>query len=126
VPSRNVEIFAEQLVRFVRDQAIHDCTMRLRPNAKSPEAKHWVSIIGQDSLDAVRDVIIPDCVDEALFFLLNAIDKEDLKLLFVAPDGQIVDLNDEGLWEMAGSYIEEDEEGWRLRFSKEKVVKYLK
>lgn len=122
----NVEIFAEKLVRYVRDQAIQNCAMRLDPESKSPISKHWISALSRNSMDAVRDVVIPDCVDEAVFCLLNAIDNGELRLLFAAPDGRVVDLEDEGLWEMAGRYVEEDEEGWCVKYSKEKVVRYLK
>jgi len=76
-------------------------------------------------LKRISDVIIPDCVDEAIFCLLHAIDERHLKLTFTAPNGEKVDLADEGLSELAGWYVG-GEDNWRYRFSKERINDYLK
>ena len=122
----NIEIFAQLLVQWVRDQAIKNCKISLNPESNSPVAKRWIAELNRNSIEAVRDLIIPDCVDEAIFCLMNAIGNEDIRLLFVTSNGQFVNLTEEGHLEMAGRYVEEDEEGWRERYSKEKIVHYVK
>jgi hypothetical protein len=74
--------------------------------------------------DRISDVIIPDCVDETIFCLLNALDEGALRLTFVAPSGQSVDLTVDGLSELAGWYM--GAENWREKFSKEKINDYLR
>jgi len=64
--------------------------------------------------------LIPDCVDAALFFLLNAIDQGVLRLQFTAADGKVVDLTSAGDGELAGWYSGEG--GWRSRFSAERIA----
>ena len=123
MPKQNIEVFAERLVQLVRDRAIQNCSVGLGPGPRSPVGKRWASVLGQSNFDALKDVIIPDCIDEAIFCLLYAIDNEELALLFTAPDGQVVDLNKDGHGEMGGWYMGGDE-GWRERFSREKIVDY--
>jgi len=74
-------------------------------------------------LKKISDAIIPDCVDQTIFYLLHAIDNGELKLTFTAPNGENVDLTDGGFGEMAGWYAGED--NWRERFSKERINNYL-
>ncbi len=119
---RNIDIFAERLVRLVRDRTIRSCSQDLGPGPLSPVGKHWRAVLGSVDIDALRNVLIPDCVDEAVFYLLNAIDNEEIRLLFAAPDGQIVDLSESG--ELGGCYM--GGESWRERFSNEKFVDYIK
>lgn len=126
MPKSNISIFAEKLVRLVRDPAIQACNISLEPRGRGPQSEKWKAILENTNLEDVKNIIVPDCVDSAIFYLLDAIDNDHIRLLFVAPDGQVVDLNDEGMWEMAGRYAEEDDEGWRLRYSKEKIPMYIR
>ena len=48
----------------------------------------------------LADEIIPDCVDETLFYLLNAIDQGLLKLSFTTSSGKTVGLTEVGESEM--------------------------
>lgn len=121
----NVDLFAENLIRLVRDRAIRNCSSNVGPGPKSPIGRHWTTALVRSNIDSIRDVIIPDCVDEVIWCLLNAIDKEELELLFVAPDGQMVDLCKDGLGELGGWYMGNDQ-GWRQRFSREKFIDYLR
>lgn len=92
--------FVRQLVRHVRDPAIQESDIALRPDCTASTALRW------RSLGVVRaDVVIPDVVDSTLFWLLRAIDEGQFKLLYVPPDGEPVDLTDEGLGELAGWYL---------------------
>src|SRR5271166_179770 len=113
------DAFAEALVRLVRDQAIRNCRARLTPGTRSPIGKHWMSAIMSRNLSEIGDTIIPDCIDEAIFCLLNAIDESGLKLAFTTYDGQKLDLPVDGLGELAGWYM--GGESWRERFSQERV-----
>jgi hypothetical protein len=66
------------------------------------------------------NVVIPDVVDDTLFYLLQAIDTGLLKLSFTASNGKVVDLPTDGLGELAGWYMGSG--GWRRMFSKERFV----
>ncbi len=122
----DIEMFAAKLVQLVRDQAIHDCYIDISPQAKAPESMRDKSILANSNLDDVKKYLIPRWVDAAIFCLLDAIDNQHIKLLYVTDDGRTVDLNDEGMWEMAGRYIEDNEEGWRVKYSKEAVERQVR
>jgi hypothetical protein len=62
--------------------------------------------------------MIPDCIDDALFYLLYAIDSGTLRLSFTAANGTVVDLSNEGIGELAGWYMGSD--GWRRRYSEQR------
>ncbi len=64
--------------------------------------------------------LIPDIVDDAISCLLYAIDTGLLRLSFTDSNGGVVDLNTEGLSELAGWYRGSD--GWRATYSKERFV----
>ncbi len=124
MPDQNIMSFAEALVRSVRDRAIQNCLLSLSPQAKDPIAKRWKEVLAHTDLDAIRNVIIPDCVDAAIFCLLFAIDDDALHLTFTNAEGQSVDLTEAGLSELAGWYVG-GEDGWREQFSRERVNNYL-
>lgn len=116
---KNIEQFAALLVRQVRDVAIQNCDRELRPRAKTPIAARWrASAAVKGSVDP--SVVIPDCVDETVFALLSAIDQGLLRLSFTDPDGNNVDLADDGHGELAGWYMGSG--GWRGKYSKERFV----
>ena len=118
------DVFAEVLVRFVRDIAIRNCLARLTPEPRNPIGKRYAAALGDANLEPIRDLIVPDCVDQAIFCLLNEIDGGGLKLTFTGPDGRQVDLTEDGLSELAGWYVMEEEEGWRERFSRKRINHY--
>jgi hypothetical protein len=122
VTDKSIEAFAEALVRLVRDRAIRSCFSSLNPTAKDPISKKWNKLISEGDIARLLDVIIPDCIDETIFFLLNAIDDGGLELTYDAPNGQKVDLTQKGLGELAGWYV--GSESWRHQYSKEKVNNY--
>lgn len=93
--------------------------MRLKFNPLAVGTKEWIQATEGADLNRLAETIIPDCIDEAIFYLLDAIDNKNLKLTFTTPDGQEVDLSVEGLSELAGWYAGSD--SWRARFSQEKV-----
>ncbi len=119
MPSPEVLEFAKVLVQEVRDRAVQSCDLRLCPHAKGPSAARWRAAGTSDG--GIRaDVLIPDCVDMVLFYLLDAIDNGLLKVRFEASTGKVVDLTTEGHWELAGWYI--GGRGWRDMYSKERFV----
>ncbi len=120
MPTPEIEEFARILVRQVRDKAIKDCALHLDPKAQGESAKRWRGLAGdQHGIDVARS-LAPECVDEAIFYLLYAIDDGLLQLSFRASNGRVVDLTSEGLGELAGSYIGPD--GWCDHYSKERLV----
>lgn len=68
-------------------------------------------------------MIIPDCIDEAVFCLIHAVDDGRVQSTYTESGGQKVDLNTEGLGELAGWYM--GAESWRDKFSRERVNDYL-
>jgi hypothetical protein len=69
-------------------------------------------------LEPIAKVLIPDIVDETVFYLLHAIDDGSLQMSFTASDGQTVNLTKEGLGELAGWYSGE----WNGKYTKERFV----
>ena len=68
-------------------------------------------------------VLIADIVDDAISSVLSAVDDGLLKISFPASSGKVVDLNSEGLGELAGWYTGSD--GWRAMYTKERFVDYV-
>jgi hypothetical protein len=122
MPTPEIEEFAQVLVQQVRDAAIQSSDRRLRLNASSPVAKRWRGALSGATPDAFPKVAIPDIVDDALFYLLQAIDQGTLRLSFSASNGRTVDLCAEGLGELSGWYMGR---GWRDVHSKERFYDVL-
>ena len=110
MPKTVIEEFAEILVREVRDEAIRACD-RLYLNSESKD-------------DAERKMLIANCVDEAIGYLLLAIDQGRFQLRFVASGGRVIDLVTEGDSELCGWYMGSG--GWRAAYAKERFVDYFK
>jgi len=110
-----LEKFAQQLIEHVRDVSIRNCDAMLSPSANSPIAQRWRRAGCAPSVVAT---IIPDIVDETIFALLHAIDTGELRLSF-SSEGAQIDLTDDGMAELAGSYVGGE---WRASFSKERYV----
>jgi hypothetical protein len=114
----DVEQFAKILMREVRDSAIKSLD-----NLNDPEAtnavigKRWQEKIEHGSTRDAIATIIPDCVDEALFYLLNAIDNKIIPLSFTTKDGRLIDLAEEGESEMAGWFEGGD---WKSEYSQQR------
>jgi hypothetical protein len=70
-----------------------------------------------------RKVLLADIVDDAISSVLYAVDDGLLKISFPASSGKVVDLNREGLGELAGWYTGSD--GWRAMYTKERFVDYV-
>jgi hypothetical protein len=112
------EAFAQILMQ-IRDRAIQDADIILagsRTGKRTATAIRWKEAADSDSY---AEVVIADSVDTALFVLLDAIDNGVLKLRFVSPTGEELDLCESQ--EMAGDFITDMEDGWRSRFAKERV-----
>ena len=117
MPSPEIEEFARELVRQVRDAAVRNCDALLQPQAKSPEARRWKQL-GASPSDL--RIVISDIVDETVFCLLHAIDEGGLRLKFVSSRGREINLTEGGLSELAGWYMGSG--GWRAMFSQERYV----
>jgi hypothetical protein len=118
MPSPEIEEFAKLLVQEVRDAAIRDCDRVLRSNATGPMSKRWKEAVHSDNQKSIVNAVIPDTVDEAVFYLLDAIDNGNLNLSFTAANGKTVDLATDGLGELAGWYLGD----WRALYSQERFV----
>jgi len=81
-------------------------------------AKRWQA--AGVSKGSQSDVLIPDSVDAAIYFLLKAIDDGVLRLKIIDRAGKEIDLNEDGLGELAGWYVGPD--GWRAQYSAERLV----
>lgn len=116
MPRPEIEEFAKVLVREVRDRAVKGCDLNLRPGARSRTAVRWRE--AGITAGSQTNVLIPDSVDAAVFFLLNAIDQGVLRLQYTTAEGNVVDLSRDGLGELSGWYM--GSEGWRAMFSEER------
>jgi hypothetical protein len=119
MPKPEISEFARILIQEVRDRAVHACDLQLGPAAKGPVAERWRKAM-TTSGGIPPEILIPDCVDQVLFRLLDAIDNGLLKLQFGHSGERVVDLTEEGDSEMAGWYMGSG--GWRAMYSKERFV----
>lgn len=72
-------------------------------------------------MDELLVEIIPDCVDVTLFWLLSALDQGLIQLSFRSSSDKIIDLVEAGESEMGGWYMMGGTDGWRARYSKERI-----
>jgi hypothetical protein len=109
--------FAKLIVQNVRDSAIKSCDSQLYGhNINAPMAKRWRDEKNAGNIEKFGQMIIPDAVDEAIFYIFQAIDEGFFNLSLTAPNGKVINLTAEGLGELSGWYIGE----WRQEFSKER------
>lgn len=71
MPKREIEEFARLLITQVRDPAIAECDMELRPDVNSPVAKRWRKKFADGACRGLAIEMIPDCVDAVLGKLLK-------------------------------------------------------
>ena len=116
-----IEEFANLLMEHVRDRAISACDVSRRPDSNGPRAIRWREKKKASEIDTLIADMIPDCIDEALFYLLYAVDEGLLQLSFKSSSGKMVDLVEAGESEMAGWYAGGGPDGWRAIFSKERI-----
>lgn len=105
-----IEEFGRLLMQHVRDPAVRDCDKVL------VDEGDWTGARWRQAVAAGGEVVIPDCVDRALYFLLYAIDQELIRLRFTTESGRDIDLTARG--ELAGLLLGNDH--WRPRFSRER------
>lgn len=117
MPNPQIEEFAKILVRKVRDAAIHGSDENLNPTAIHIIAKRWRESARAGDLNAIAKVLIPDVVDDTIFYLLRAIDEGILQLSFTDSKGQTINLSKESPDELGGWYMGE----WREKYTKERA-----
>lgn len=105
-----LEEFAGQLMRIVRDRAIDACDALNRGAIAGPQGDRWRRL-GEPTHEAL-ETLIPDIVDQVLFELLAAADSGELPLAWRDPDGTTHDLEQIGASEMAG-WLMLGVGGWR-------------
>ncbi len=111
--------FAEKLIKSVRDNAIRSCDSQLSKESNSPIAKRWRKLVDSKNIEELQKTLITDCIDDVLFHLLEAIDNKELDLSFISNKGLSINLSEEGLGEMSGSYASND---WIEQFSNERFI----
>jgi hypothetical protein len=114
---RAIHAFGQLLVRHVRDVAIRSCDLQLTPQSDTPLSRRWRQAALASGGAVPPEVLIPDCVDEAILAFLRAIDQGLLRLSFTATSGETVDLREASGGELAGRYG-----GWRAKYSKERFA----
>jgi len=112
-----IEEFAKLLIAHVRDKAVAACDLARSTECNALVAKRWRTRIEDHQSQELAFEIIPDCVDNTLFYLLDAVDRGFLKVSFTAASGQSIDLVEKGESELSGWYMAS--QGWRL-YSKER------
>jgi len=117
MPNPQIEEFAKILVREVRDAAVQSNDLRRRPDVNHIIAQRWREAARAGQLDEIATVLIPDIVDDTIYYLLRAIDEGLLQLSFTDSKGKTINLSTEGLGELGGWYVGE----WCLKYTKERV-----
>ncbi|MEX0677018.1 MAG: hypothetical protein WD063_08085 [Pirellulales bacterium] len=115
-----IEDFAKRLIELVRDASIQSNDRALLPTARYALAKRWAKAASEEAPDDFARVLIPDIVDDTIFYLLHAIDEGSLRLAYTTSNGTVVDLTTQGLGELAGWFAGSD--GWLAMYSKERFV----
>jgi hypothetical protein len=115
-----IEEFAKVLVELVRDASIQSNDRALLPTARYALARRWAKAATEETPANFARVVIPDVVDNTVFYLLQAIDQGSLRLKYTASNGTVVDLSAEGLGELSGWFAGSD--GWRELYSNERFV----
>jgi hypothetical protein len=118
-----IEEFGALLIREVRDKAIASCDNDMRADVDNPAARNLRNRCSGHNTHALAEALIPDCVDEALFYLLHAIDNGLLRLTYTARNGNAVDLTADGLGELAGWYMGSSD-AWRPKYSQQRFNDY--
>jgi hypothetical protein len=118
MPRPEIEQFVKILVREVRDAAIRSNDLRLRPDVTHAIAKRWRESAQAGQLEPIAKTLIPDVVDDTIFYLLHAIDEGLLQLSFTDSNGQTVNLNKEGHGELGGWFAGE----WCKKYTKERFI----
>ena len=122
MPTAGVEEFGRILVRQVRDAAIGSNDRELEPGRRDPVAKRWAAALTAGTPEEVARTVIMDSVDSAIFYLLQMIDQQVLRLSYMTEEGDVVDLSEEGLGELSGWYMGTGSGGWRIRYSEQRFV----
>lgn len=118
-----IEEFGRLLIEHVRDRAIRDCDHNRDPGRRSAIGKRWqANGIGPDN--SCAEAIAPDCIDYAIFYLLEAIDNGTLHLQLKTADGDVIDLTSDGMGELAGWYVGPSD-GWRAKYSSERHSEFV-
>jgi hypothetical protein len=118
MPNPQIEEFAKILVRQVRDAAIKSSDENLNPTAIHVVAKRWREAARAGQLEPIAKVLIPDVVDDTIFYLLRAIDEGFLQLSFTDSNGKTINLSKESPDELGGWYSGE----WRGKYTKERFI----
>jgi hypothetical protein len=117
-----IEEFGERLVRHVRDDAIRNCGLPLRPGYQGADGERWRAAAAAGD-HALAKMMIPECVDSMVGQLLYAMDDANLlHLSFTTKRGETVDWSVVGWGEPVGWYG--GYPGWRSWYSKERLVDY--
>ncbi|WP_445369946.1 hypothetical protein ACH5Y9_25515 (plasmid) [Methylomonas sp. BW4-1] len=110
-----IQEFAKVLIEQVRDSAVRSCDDQMLPNMNTPIAKRWRAMLNNGDIEGLQKMMISDCVDETLFYLLQALDQGVFNISFNASNGKRIDLSEEGLGELSGWYMGSG--GWRSQYS---------
>jgi len=119
--SPEIEEFGKILVQQIRDMAIRSADMTLLRGGDAM-AKRWKKTAREGNIEAFGSVLIPDIVDETIFYMLRAIEEGFLQMTYSTSKGKVVDLTKEGAGELAGWYV--GPESWPKLYSRERWVDY--
>lgn len=109
--------FAEQLMRVVRDRAVVACDRLLSGQMVGPQGERWKRVAAGNARE-VLVALLPDVVDQVLFELLNAVDNGEFPLAWRDSLGALRPMGDLGSGELAGWLM--GSPGWRDRFSSQR------
>ncbi len=112
------------IAQNVRDLSIQNGDMCLTgDNMNNPVIKRWRDLKESGRIDEFAKAIIADCVDDAIFYLLDSIDNGIINISFQASNGKVINLPKDGSGELAGDYVGDG--GWIEAYSKERFFDYL-
>ncbi len=110
--------FAEEMMRKVRDEAIHEADRLVSGKLANSDGERWRGLLKSEESRKAVEALIPEVVDLTLFALLNSIDNRELPLSWRQAGGSVIGLDALGHGEMGGWLM--GSPGWRHAFSRER------
>jgi hypothetical protein len=90
--NQSVESFGKILIREARDRAIRSMNMLLDNRSPTSAPAKYLRKMKDNGMDEYHKALVACCVDDALAYLMIAIDQEMLNLTYTDENGNAVDL----------------------------------
>jgi len=109
--------FAQTMMRSVRDRSIDEMDLFNSGRMEQSVPTLWSHVATTPEIREALTQLIPQIVDTAIYFFLDAIDNGELRLAVRSRSGDYLDLMELGHGGLAGWPMGGEPDSWRARFS---------